>query len=158
MRIGHGYDAHKLVKGSHVVLGGIKIDSEFSIEAHSDGDIIIHSLIDSLLGAAAYGDLGTFFPSEDDKYKDISSRKLLKEVVLKLNEDQYAISNVDITYVGQLPKLNPYIPQIRKNLSEDLEIGIDCVSCKATTTDFLGFEGSKEGVSCHAVALIKNSF
>ena len=155
MRIGHGYDAHKLVKGSHVVLGGIKIDSEFSIEAHSDGDIIIHSLIDSLLGAAAYGDLGTFFPSEDDKYKDISSRKLLKEVVLKLNEDQYEISNVDITYVGQLPKLNPYIPQIRKNLSEDLEIGIDCVSCKATTTDFLGFEGSKEGVSCHAVALIK---
>ena len=158
MRIGHGYDAHKLVKGSHVVLGGIKIDSEFSIEAHSDGDIIIHSLIDSLLGAAAYGDLGTFFPSEDDKYKDISSRELLKEVVLKLNEDQYEISNVDITYVGQLPKLNPYIPQIRKNLSEDLEIGIDCVSCKATTTDFLGFEGSKEGVSCHAVSLIKNSF
>jgi len=155
MRIGHGYDAHKLVKGSNVILGGIKIDSEFSIEAHSDGDIIIHSLIDSLLGAAAYGDLGTFFPSEDDKYKDISSRELLKEVVLKLNEDQYEISNVDITYVGQLPKLNPYIPQIRKNLSEDLEIGIDCVSCKATTTDFLGFEGSKEGVSCHAVALIK---
>ena len=155
MRIGHGYDAHKLVKGSNVILGGVKIDSEFSIEAHSDGDIIIHSLIDSLLGAAAYGDLGTFFPSEDDKYKDISSRELLKEVVLKLNEDQYEISNVDITYVGQLPKLNPYIPQIRKNLSEDLEIGIDCVSCKATTTDFLGFEGSKEGVSCHAVALIK---
>ena len=155
MRIGHGYDAHKLVKGSHVTLGGIKIDSEFSIEAHSDGDIIIHSLIDSLLGAAAYGDLGTFFPSEDDKYKDISSRELLKEVVLKLNEDQYEISNVDITYVGQLPKLNPYIPQIRKNLSEDLGIRIDYVSCKATTTDFLGFEGSKEGVSCHAVSLIK---
>ena len=155
MRIGHGYDAHKLVPGSFIILGGLKIYSDFSIEAHSDGDIIIHSLIDSLLGAAAYGDLGTFFPSEDDKYKDISSRELLKEVVLKLNEDQYEISNVDITYVGQLPKLNPYIPQIRKNLSEDLEIGIDCVSCKATTTDFLGFEGSKEGVSCHAVALIK---
>jgi len=155
MRIGHGYDAHKLVKGSHVVLGGIKIDSEFSIEAHSDGDIIIHSLIDSLLGAAAYGDLGTFFPSEDNQYKGISSRELLKEVVRKLIEDQYQVSNVDITYVGQLPKLNPYIPQIRKNLSEDLEIEISCVSCKATTTDFLGFEGSKEGVSCHAVSLIK---
>ena len=155
MRIGHGYDAHKLVKGSYVVLGGIKIDSEFSIEAHSDGDIIIHSLIDSLLGAAAYGDLGTFFPSEDDQYKGISSRELLKEVVRKLIEDQYQISNVDITYVGQLPKLNPYIQQIRKNLSEDLEIEIGCVSCKATTTDFLGFEGSKEGVSCHAVSLIK---
>ena len=155
MRIGHGYDAHKLVKGSHVTLGGIKIDSEFSIEAHSDGDIIIHSLIDSLLGAAAYGDLGAFFPSEDDQYKDISSRELLKEVVLKLKEDQYHISNVDITYIGQLPKLNPYIQQIRKNLSEDLEIEIDRVSCKATTTDFLGFEGSKEGVSCHAVSLIK---
>ena len=155
MRIGHGYDAHKLVKGSHVTLGGIKIDSEFSIEAHSDGDIIIHSLIDSLLGAAAYGDLGTFFPSEDDQYKDISSRELLKEVVLKLKKDQYQISNVDITYVGQLPKLNPYIQSIRKNISEDLEIEIGCVSCKATTTDFLGFEGSKEGVSCHAVSLIK---
>ena len=155
MRIGHGYDAHKLVKGSHVTLGGIKIDSEFSIEAHSDGDIIIHSLIDSLLGAAAYGDLGAFFPSEDDQYKGISSRELLKEVVLKLKEDQYRISNVDITYVGQLPKLNPYIQSIRKNISEDLEIEIGCVSCKATTTDFLGFEGSKEGVSCHAVSLIK---
>jgi 2-C-methyl-D-erythritol 2,4-cyclodiphosphate synthase len=155
MRIGHGYDAHKLIKGSHVILGGIKIDSEFSIEAHSDGDIIIHSLIDSLLGAAAYGDLGTFFPSEDDQYKDISSRELLKEVVRKLTEDRYQISNVDITYIGQLPKLNPYIAQIRKNLSEDLEIGIDRVSCKATTTDCLGFEGLKEGVSCHAVSLIK---
>ena len=155
MRIGHGYDAHKLVKGSHVVLGGIKIDCEFSIEAHSDGDIIIHSLIDSLLGAAAYGDLGTFFPSENDQYKDISSRELLKEVVRKLKEDQYKISNVDITYIGQLPKLNPHIQQIRKNLAEDLEIEIDCVSCKATTTDSLGFEGLKEGVSCHAVSLIK---
>ena len=155
MRIGHGYDAHKLIKGSHVILGGIKIDSDFSIEAHSDGDIIIHSLIDSLLGAAAYGDFGTFFPSEDDRYKNISSRELLKEVVSKLKEDQYLISNVDITYIGQLPKLNPYISKIRKNLSEDLEIEIDFVSCKATTTDFLGFEGSKEGVSCHAVSLIK---
>ena len=155
MRIGHGYDAHKLIKGSQVILGGIKIDSEFSIEAHSDGDIIIHSLIDSLLGAAAYGDLGAFFPSEDDQYKDISSRELLKKVVRKLKEDQYQISNVDITYIGQLPKLNSYIPQIRKNLSEDLETEVDCVSCKATTTDFLGFEGSKEGVSCHAVSLIK---
>ena len=155
MRIGHGYDAHKLVKGSHVTLGGIKIDSEFSIEAHSDGDIIIHSLIDSLLGAAAYGDLGTFFPSEDDQYKGISSRELLRHVVRKLIEDRYQISNVDITYVGQLPKLNPYIQSIRKNISEDLEIEIGCVSCKATTTDFLGFEGSKEGVSCHAVSLIK---
>ncbi len=155
MRIGHGYDAHKLIPGTQIILGGMKIDSKFSIEAHSDGDIIIHSLIDSLLGAAAYGDLGTFFPSEDNQYKDISSRKLLKEVVIKLKEDQYQISNVDITYIGQLPKLNIYIPQIRRNLSEDLEIEIDCISCKATTTDFLGFEGSKEGVSCHAVSLIK---
>ena len=155
MRIGHGYDADKLVKGDYVILGGIKIDSEFSIEAHSDGDIIIHALIDSILGAAAYGDLGTFFPSEDDQFKNISSRELLKEVVLKLKEDQYQVSNVDITYIGQLPKLNPYILQIRKNLSDDLEIEVECVSCKATTTDFLGFEGLKEGVSCHAVSLIK---
>ena len=96
-----------------------------------------------------------FKQTEDDKYKGISSRELLKEIVRKLKEDQYHVSNVDITYVGQLPKLNPYISQIRKNLADDLEIEIDCVSCKATTTDFLGFEGSKEGVSCHAVSLIK---
>ena len=133
MRIGNGYDAHKLVPGSYIILGGLKIDSDFSIEAHSDGDIIIHSLIDSLLGAAAYGDLGTFFPSEDDKYK---------------------IINVDITYIGQLPLLNSYIPKIKMNLAEDLEIDTDSISCKATTTDSLGFEGSKKGVSCHAVALI----
>jgi 2-C-methyl-D-erythritol 2,4-cyclodiphosphate synthase len=155
MRIGHGYDAHKLIPGNHIILGGIKIDSNFSIEAHSDGDIIIHSLIDSLLGAAAYGDLGTFFPSDNNQFRDISSRELLKEVVLKLKEDQYQISNVDITYIGQLPKLNPYISNIKKNLSEDLEIDTDRISCKATTTDSLGFQGSKEGVSCHAVSLIK---
>ncbi|HJL96313.1 MAG TPA: 2-C-methyl-D-erythritol 2,4-cyclodiphosphate synthase [SAR86 cluster bacterium] len=154
MRVGHGYDAHKLVPGSHVILGGIKIDSTLSIEAHSDGDIIIHSLIDSLLGAAAYGDLGTFFPSEDDQYKDISSRELLKRVVKELKKDKYIVSNVDITFIGQLPKLNPYILQIRKNLSEDLGIDTDRISCKATTTDSLGFEGSEEGVSCHAVTLI----
>jgi len=154
MRIGHGYDAHKLIPGSFMILGGTKIKSNFSIEAHSDGDIIIHSLIDSLLGAAAYGDLGTFFPSEDVQYKDISSRELLKIVVLKLQEDKYQISNVDITYIGQLPKLNPYISQIKQNLSEDLGINSDCISCKATTTDTLGFEGSEEGVSCHAVCLI----
>ncbi len=154
MRVGHGYDAHKLVPGSHVILGGIKIDSTLSIEAHSDGDIIIHSLIDSLLGAAAYGDLGTFFPSEDDQYKDISSRELLKRVVKELKKDKYIVSNVDITFIGQLPKLNPYILQIRENLSEDLGIDTDRISCKATTTDSLGFEGSEEGVSCHAVTLI----
>ena len=155
MRIGHGYDAHKLIPGTHIILGGIKIESNFSIEAHSDGDIIIHAITDALLGAAAYGDLGTLFPSEDNQYKDISSRELLKVVILKLKDDKYKISNVDITYIGQLPKLNPHIPQIKKNLSEDLEIDIDCISCKATTTDNLGFEGANEGVSCHAVCLIK---
>ncbi len=154
MRIGHGYDAHKLVPGSYIILGGLKIDSDFSIEAHSDGDIIIHSLIDSLLGAAAYGDLGTFFPSEDDKFKNISSRELLKAVMTKLKEDKYKIINVDITYIGQLPLLNSYIPKIKMNLAEDLEIDTDSISCKATTTDSLGFQGLKKGVSCHAVALI----
>ena len=154
MRIGHGYDAHKLVPGSFIILGGLKIDSDFSIEAHSDGDIIIHSLIDSLLGAAAYGDLGTFFPSEDDKYKNISSRELLKTVLTKLKEDKYKIINVDITYVGQLPLLNSYIPKIKMNLAEDLEIDTDSISCKATTTDSLGFVGSYKGVSCLVVFFI----
>ena len=118
MRIGQGYDAHKLVPGNGVILGGIEIDCDHSIEAHSDGDILIHALIDALLGAAAYGDLGTFFPSNDESYRDISSVLMLEEILKKLREDNYKIVNIDLTYVGQTPNLKNYKDRIRENLSE----------------------------------------
>tara|TARA_B100001564_G_scaffold95225_1_gene77714 strand:- start:1135 stop:1617 length:483 start_codon:yes stop_codon:yes gene_type:complete len=157
MRIGHGYDAHKIKSGNGMILGGVDIKCDYSIEAHSDGDIIVHSLIDALLGAAAYGDLGTFFPSDDDNFKDISSLSLLSTVLDKLRHDSYKINNVDITYVGQVPKLLPYRQKIRKNLSDALQIEIEKISCKATTTDELGFEGNLEGISCHCMVLIDRS-
>ena len=154
MKIGHGYDAHRLVEGSGMILGGVSITSNYSIDAHSDGDLIIHALVDALLGAAGLGDIGTFYPSDDNKFKDISSRELLRDVVSKLKDANYLIQNIDITFIGQEPKLNGFIGKIRENLSQDLCIEIDSVNCKATTTDFLGFEGEKRGLSCHAVALI----
>ena len=154
MRIGHGYDAHRLIEGSGMILGGVPVACNYSIDAHSDGDLIVHALIDALLGAAGLGDIGTFYPSDDNKFKDISSRELLRDVVLKLKDDNYSIQNVDITFIGQEPKLNEFIGRIKENLSQDLCIEIDSVNCKATTTDFLGFEGEKKGLSCHAVALI----
>ena len=154
MRIGYGYDAHKLVPGNGVTLGGIEIKCDYSIEAHSDGDILVHTLIDALMGAAAYGDLGTYFPSEDQSLKNISSLSMLSTVLEKLNMDGYKISNIDLTYVGQVPKLISYSKEIRQNLSSFINIDIDKISCKATTTDHLGFEGKLEGISCHCVVLI----
>ena len=154
MRIGHGYDAHKLVSGNGVILGGIKIDCDYSIEAYSDGDIIIHALIDALLGAAAYGDLGKFFPSEDESMKDISGQDMLSVVLQKLKDDSYKILNIDINYIGQVPKILPHREQIRSNLAALLSLNVDKISCKATTTDGLGFEGKTEGISCSCVVLI----
>jgi len=154
MRIGYGYDAHKLVPGNGVTLGGIEIKCDYSIEAHSDGDILVHTLIDALMGAAAYGDLGTYFPSEDQSLKNISSLSMLSTVLEKLNMDGYKISNIDLTYVGQVPKLISYSKEIRQNLSSFINIDIDKISCKATTTDHLGFEGKLQGISCHCVVLI----
>ena len=154
MRIGFGYDAHKLVPGNGMTLGGIEIKCDYSIEAHSDGDILVHTLIDALMGAAAYGDLGTYFPSEDQSLKNISSLSMLSTVLEKLNMDDYKISNIDLTYVGQVPKLISYSKEIRQNLSTFINIDIDKISCKATMTDHLGFEGKLEGISCHCVVLI----
>ena len=154
MKIGHGYDAHRIGPGTSITLGGVSIACDYSVEAHTDRDLIIHALIDALLGAAGYGDIGTYYPSDDDKFQDISSRDLLRDVVSKLNDSNYSILNVDITFIGQEPKINPFIGLIKDNLSEDLGIDIKLVNCKATTTDFLGFEGERKGLSCHAVALI----
>lgn len=155
MRVGFGYDVHKLIAGNGIVLGGVFIKCDYSIEAHSDGDVIVHSLIDSLLGASALGDIGTLFPSKKLDYKDIASRKLLSQVVQLLDLKEFTVINVDITLITQEPKLNAYTDNIRVNLSQDLNIGKDYVSCKATTTDNLGFEGSKEGISCAAISLIE---
>tara|TARA_X000001036_G_scaffold303366_1_gene282404 strand:- start:405 stop:875 length:471 start_codon:yes stop_codon:yes gene_type:complete len=155
MRIGQGYDAHRIKPGQGMILGGVAIECDYSIEAHSDGDIIVHALIDALLGAAAYGDLGTYFPSEDESIKDISSLSMLSNVLNKLQDDSYKIINIDLTYVGQVPKLITYREEIRHNLSKFMNIDIENISCKATTTDGLGFEGKLEGISCHCIALIE---
>mgnify|MGYP001284185426 FL=1 len=155
MRIGQGYDAHRIKPGQGMILGGVAIECDYSIEAHSDGDIIVHALIDALLGAAAYGDLGTYFPSEDESIKDISSFSMLSSVLNKLQDDSYKIINIDLTYVGQVPKLITYREEIRNNLSKFMNINIENISCKATTTDGLGFEGNSEGISCHCIVLIE---
>ena len=155
MRIGQGYDAHRIKSGKGMILGGVAIECDYSIEAHSDGDIIVHALIDALLGAAAYGDLGTYFPSEDESIKDISSFSMLSSVLNKLQDDSYKIINIDLTYVGQVPKLITYREEIRHNLSKFMNIDIENISCKATTTDGLGFEGKLEGISCHCIVLIE---
>ncbi|MCH2263587.1 MAG: 2-C-methyl-D-erythritol 2,4-cyclodiphosphate synthase [SAR86 cluster bacterium] len=157
MRVGFGYDAHKLIPGKGMVLGGIFIESEFSIEAYSDGDVIIHALIDSLLGAAALGDIGGLFPSEDPKNEEVSSRLLLNEVVSLLSSKHYEIINVDITLIAEEPKIREQIDLIIECISKDLKIEKEYVSCKATTTDGLGFEGTKKGIACQAVSLIKKS-
>ena len=154
MRIGFGYDTHRLTVGNGMVLGGVSVESNFSIEAHSDGDVIIHSLIDSLLGATALGDIGTLFPSNKTDYRNVSSRKMLNEVIKILETNKYKIINVDITLIAEEPELKDYVEAIRKNLSEDLNIGKEFVSCKATTTDGLGFEGIKKGISCTAISLV----
>ena len=155
MRIGQGYDSHRIKPGQGMILGGVAIECDYSIEAHSDGDIIVHALIDALLGAAAYGDLGTYFPSEDETMKDISSFSMLSTVLNKLKDDSYKIINIDLTYVGQVPKLITYREEIRNNLSKFMNINIENISCKATTTDGLGFEGNLEGISCHCIVLIE---
>ena len=155
MRIGQGFDAHKIIPGKGMILGGVEINSDYSIEAHSDGDIILHALSDALLGAAALGDLGKFFPSEDAKFKNQSSRIILKSVAQKVYAEEYKIENIDITFIGEQPRLNKFINLIRQNIAEDLNIDINQVSCKATSTDGLGYEGALLGVSCHAIVLIK---
>ena len=145
MRIGHGYDAHRIIPGEGLVLGGVSIKCNFSLQAYSD----------ALLGAANYGDVGKLFPSKDKRFKDISSRDLLKKVSNKLRLNGYEVQNIDISFVGEEPKLQPYIRQICNNISEDLETDLDRISCKATTTDGLGFEGLKKGISCIAMSLIE---
>lgn len=153
-RIGHGYDVHALAEGPALVLGGIEIEHNKGCVAHSDGDVVIHALCDALLGAAALGDIGLHFPDTSDDYKGIDSKLLLRRVAELLAEKGYRIGNVDCTIRMQRPKLRPHIDRMRETLAKVMELGVDCVSVKATTTEHLGFEGREEGVSVSAVALI----
>lgn len=154
MRIGHGYDAHRLTENRKLILGGVDIPYEKGLLGHSDADVLLHAISDALLGAAALGDIGKHFPDTDQKYKGADSLLLLKEVCRLLSEKGYKIENIDSTVIAQAPKLKPYIEQMRKNIAEVCNITIDQVNVKATTEEKLGFTGSGEGISAHAVCLI----
>ena len=155
MRIGQGYDVHKLVEGRDCIICGVKIPYEKGLLGHSDADVALHALADAILGAAALGDIGKHFPDTDEKYKGADSRMLLREVVKKVAEKGYSVGNTDVTIVAQRPKMLPYIEQMRKNVADDLNVGIDDVNIKETTTEKLGFEGRGEGISATAVVLLK---
>ena len=155
MRIGQGYDVHKLIEGRDCIICGVKIPYEKGLLGHSDADVALHALSDALLGAAALGDIGRHFPDTDERFKDADSRVLLREVLRMVEEKGYKVGNVDVTIVAQRPKMAPYIEQMRANIAEDLKIGIDAVNVKATTTEKLGFEGRGEGISATAVALLE---
>lgn len=148
IRIGNGYDVHKLVEGRDLILGGVKIDYEKGLLGHSDADVLIHAIMDAILGAMAKEDIGYHFPDTSDDYLDIDSRVLLRRVYAMVKEEGYSISNIDATVIMQRPKLRPYIDEMRVNIAKDLELSIGRVSVKATTTEKLGFEGREEGVSC----------
>ncbi|NLY86515.1 MAG: 2-C-methyl-D-erythritol 2,4-cyclodiphosphate synthase [Tissierellia bacterium] len=157
MRIGFGYDVHKLVKDRKLILGGIEIPFEKGLLGHSDADVLTHAIMDSILGALALGDIGKHFPDTDDKYKDISSIYLLTQVAKLMNENGYSIGNIDATIVAQRPKLAPYIEAMRERIAETLFTSIDKISLKATTTEWLGFEGREEGISAYSVCLLKKT-
>lgn len=153
-RIGYGYDVHRLTEGRPLVLGGVTIPWEKGLLGHSDADVMLHALMDALLGAAALGDIGHLFPDSDQRYRGIDSRKLLRQVAVLLEQAGYAVGNVDVTLVAQRPKIAPYIDDMRTNIAADLGVSITRVSVKATTEEGLGFTGTGEGMAAHAVALL----
>ena len=154
MRIGFGYDVHRLVEGRELWLCGVKIEHELGLLGHSDADVAIHALCDALLGAACLRDIGYHFPDTDPRYKGIDSRKLLREVMRLLSEKGYRLGNCDITICAERPKINPHIPAMQRQMAECMNCDPDQVSIKATTTEKLGFTGREEGIAAHAVALI----
>ena len=156
MRIGQGFDAHALVTGRKLVIGGVEIPHETGLAGHSDADVLIHALCDALLGAAGLGDIGAHFPDGDARYKDIDSRKLLREVAQLLKRKRLRVVNVDATIIAQAPKMAPHISAMRANLASDLGIAADAVNIKAKTTDQLGFVGRGEGIAADAVALLSD--
>ncbi|MCI6760236.1 MAG: 2-C-methyl-D-erythritol 2,4-cyclodiphosphate synthase [Clostridiales bacterium] len=155
MRIGHGYDVHRLVEGRKLILGGVEIPFEKGLDGHSDADVLVHAVMDALLGAAALGDIGKLFPDSDERYLGADSIGLLKTVRTVLEEDGWKLSNLDATVIAQRPKLAPYIDTMRKRIADALETDAENVSVKATTEERLGFTGSGEGIAAHAVCLIE---
>lgn len=157
MRIGHGYDVHRLVPGRRLILGGVEIPFEYGLLGHSDADVLTHAVADALLGAAAMGDIGTWFPDTDPAYKDADSLLLLAKVCEMLANRGYRIGNIDATVIAQAPKLKPYTEQIRERLAQACRVGTDRVGVKATTEEKLGFTGSGEGIAAHAVCLLEET-
>lgn len=157
LRIGHGYDVHRLVCGRKLILGGVEIPYEKGLLGHSDADVLLHAVMDSLLGAAALGDIGAHFPDSSGEYKGISSLVLLERTVKILSDNGFVVSNIDSTVIAQAPKLSPYIERMRGNIAAAAGIDFSCVSVKATTEEGLGFSGSGEGIAAHAVCLVLSS-
>tara|TARA_Y100000034_G_C6845085_1_gene382741 strand:- start:739 stop:1212 length:474 start_codon:yes stop_codon:yes gene_type:complete len=155
MRIGHGFDVHKFGGNGPITIGGVKIDYEQGLLAHSDGDVLLHALCDALLGAAALGDIGKHFPDTDDAYAGADSRVLLRHVVNVVREKGYRLSNADMTIVAQAPKMAPHISAMREIIAHDCDVTLDDVNVKATTTEKLGYTGRKEGIASHAVVLLE---
>lgn len=156
MRVGMGYDVHKLVEGRDLIMGGVTIPYEKGLLGHSDADVLLHAIMDALLGAAALGDIGKHFPDTDEQYKGISSIKLLEHVGNLLEDNLYIIENIDATIIAQRPKMRPYIDQMRENIAKALQIEVDQVNVKATTEEGLGFTGTGEGISSQAVCAIES--
>ena len=154
MRIGHGYDVHRLVEGRKLILGGVEISYTKGLLGHSDADVLLHAISDALLGAVALGDIGKHFPDSDEKYKGADSLVLLKEVMNLLKNKGYKVVNVDATVLAERPKLAPYIDKMRQNIADALSVEVDCISVKATTEEGLGFTGAGEGIAAHALCLV----
>lgn len=155
LRVGHGYDVHRLKTGRALILGGVNIPYDLGLDGHSDADVLTHAIMDALLGAAAAGDIGKLFPDNDEAFRGISSLELLRRVKQHLAEKNYKIVNVDATIIAQAPKLSPYRETMRENLAKVMEVDVEQVSVKATTEEHLGFTGSGEGIAAHAICLIE---
>lgn len=154
MRIGHGYDVHKLVEGRKLIMGGVEIPYEKGLLGHSDADVLLHAISDALLGAAALGDIGGMFPDNDPQFKDADSLVLLSKVAERLKENGYTVGNIDATVIAQNPKMKPHIEKMRANIAAACAVDVSAVSVKATTEEWLGFTGNGEGISAHAVCII----
>ncbi|MGZ4978450.1 MAG: 2-C-methyl-D-erythritol 2,4-cyclodiphosphate synthase [Methylobacter sp.] len=155
IRVGQGYDVHRFKDGGEVILGGVKIPYEQGLEAHSDGDVVLHALCDAILGAAALGDIGKHFPDTDPEFKGADSRVLLRHVYKIVQEKGYKLVNADITIIAQAPKMSPHTAAMCRNIADDLHVDVDYINVKATTTEKLGFEGRKEGIAVQAIVLIE---
>lgn len=155
MRIGQGYDVHRFDEGNHIVMGGVTIAYNQGLVAHSDGDVLLHALCDALLGACALGDIGKHFPDTDEQYTNADSRELLRHVYKLITDKGYCLTNADITVVAQVPKMAPHIAAMCANIASDLKVAEDQINVKATTTEYLGFAGRKEGIAVYAVVLLQ---